>query len=265
MLYRRQERIPADLGTAVNVVAMVFGNLGADSGTGVAFTRDPATGERGVYGDYLENAQGEDVVAGIRNTVPLDDLERSTKQLRPADGHHGHAGGHYRDLCDIEFTIERGKLWMLQTRVGKRTAAAAFVIAAQLVDEGVIDLDEALTRVTGAQLAQLMFPTFDLAGQPEQIAAGHRRLAGRRGGQGGLHRGARRRGGRQGREGDPGTPGDQPRRPARHDRRAGHPDQPRRQDLARRRGRPRHGQDLRLRRRRSDRRPAGRRSSPCTA
>ncbi len=173
VLYRRQERIPADLGTAVNVVAMVFGNLGADSGTGVAFTRDPATGERGVYGDYLQNAQGEDVVAGIRNTVPLQELEKLDK--RSYDellGIMATLEGHYHDLCDIEFTIERGKLWMLQTRVGKRTAAAAFTIAAQLVDEGVIDTDEALHRVTGAQLAQLMFPRFDLAGEPAELTRG---------------------------------------------------------------------------------------------
>ncbi|WP_238012293.1 pyruvate, phosphate dikinase [Dactylosporangium sp. AC04546] len=173
VLYRRQERIPADLGTAVNVVAMVFGNLGPDSGTGVAFTRDPATGERGVYGDYLANAQGEDVVAGIRNTMPLQELEqldkRSYDELMAI---MTRLEEHYRDLCDNEFTIERGKLWMLQTRVGKRTAAAAFVIATQLVDEGMIDLDEALGRVTGAQLAQLMFPAFDLSGRPEHIATG---------------------------------------------------------------------------------------------
>ncbi|GIF14635.1 pyruvate, phosphate dikinase [Actinoplanes teichomyceticus] len=173
VLYRRQERIPADLGTAVNVVAMVFGNLGADSGTGVAFTRDPASGEPGVYGDYLPNAQGEDVVAGIRNTLALAELEKLDKPsydqlLRIM----ATLEGHYRDLCDIEFTIERGKLWMLQTRVGKRTAAAAFTIAAQLVDEGVIDLDEALARVTGNQLAQLMFPRFDLAGEPAPITRG---------------------------------------------------------------------------------------------
>ncbi|MDG6102147.1 pyruvate, phosphate dikinase [Dactylosporangium aurantiacum] len=173
VLYRRQERIPTDLGTAVNVVAMVFGNLGADSGTGVAFTRDPATGEPGVYGDYLANAQGEDVVAGIRNTVPLQALEEVNK---PAYDElmaiMAKLEEHYRDLCDIEFTIERGKLWMLQTRVGKRTAAAAFVIATHLVDEGVIDLDEALRRVNGAQLAQLMFPTFDLSQEPEQLTRG---------------------------------------------------------------------------------------------
>ncbi len=173
VLYRRQERIPTDLGTAVNVVAMVFGNLGPDSGTGVAFTRDPATGARGVYGDYLQNAQGEDVVAGIRNTVPLDHLgeidKGSYQQLMEI---MTTLEGHYRDLCDIEFTIERGKLWMLQTRVGKRTAAAAFVIATHLVDEGVIDMDEAVTRVTGAQLAQLMFPAFDTSGHPTELARG---------------------------------------------------------------------------------------------
>jgi pyruvate,orthophosphate dikinase len=173
VLYRRQERIPADLGTAVNVVAMVFGNLGSDSGTGVAFTRDPGSGAQGVYGDYLANAQGEDVVAGIRNTVPLEDLERLDKtSFDELMRIMSTLEGHYKDLCDIEFTIERGKLWMLQTRVGKRTAAAAFVIAGQLVDEGVIDLDEALQRVTGAQLAQLMFPTFDLADNPTPIARG---------------------------------------------------------------------------------------------
>ena len=173
VLYRRQERIPADLGTAVNIVAMVFGNLGDDSGTGVAFTRDPSTGARGVYGDYLRNAQGEDVVAGIRNTVPLQDLERYDKQsYDELMSIMATLEGHYRDLCDIEFTIERGKLWMLQTRVGKRTAAASFRIATQLVDQGLIDLDEALTRVTGAELVRLMFPAFDASVQVTKIATG---------------------------------------------------------------------------------------------
>jgi len=173
ILYRRQERIPTDLGTAVNVVAMVFGNLGLDSGTGVAFTRDPATGHQGVYGDYLQNAQGEDVVAGIRNTIPLQDLETIDKAsydqlmqiMRTLENH-------YRDLCDIEFTVERGKLWMLQTRVGKRTAAAAFRIATQLVDQGLIDMDEALRRVSGAELARLMFPRFDTSADVTKIATG---------------------------------------------------------------------------------------------
>ncbi|HET8641804.1 MAG TPA: pyruvate, phosphate dikinase, partial [Pseudonocardiaceae bacterium] len=161
-LYRRREGIPHDLGTAVNICTMVFGNLGETSGTGVAFTRDPATGRPGIYGDYMVNAQGEDVVAGIRNTLSLEDLAR----LDPAS--HAELAHimrtletHYRDLCDIEFTVERGKLWMLQTRVGKRSAAAAFRIATQLIDERLITKDEALGRVTGAQLAQLLHPQFD--------------------------------------------------------------------------------------------------------
>ncbi|MER6420706.1 pyruvate, phosphate dikinase [Streptomyces sp. NPDC001137] len=172
-LYRRQERIPHDLGTAVNVCSMVFGNLGPDSGTGVAFTRDPASGHQGVYGDYLQNAQGEDVVAGIRNTVPLAELEQIDKksydqlmQIMET------LENHYKDLCDIEFTIERGQLWMLQTRVGKRTAGAAFRIATQLVDQGLIDETEALQRVNGAQLAQLMFPKFDEEAKVEQVGRG---------------------------------------------------------------------------------------------
>ncbi|MFD8390917.1 pyruvate, phosphate dikinase [Streptomyces sp. NPDC059680] len=172
-LYRRQERIPHDLGTAVNVCSMVFGNLGPDSGTGVAFTRDPASGHQGVYGDYLQNAQGEDVVAGIRNTVPLAELEsidkKSYDQLMQI---METLENHYKDLCDIEFTIERGQLWMLQTRVGKRTAGAAFRIATQLVDQGLIDETEALQRVTGAQLAQLMFPRFDEQAKVDKVARG---------------------------------------------------------------------------------------------
>ncbi len=160
-LYRRRERIPQDLGTAVNICTMVFGNLGPTSGTGVAFTRDPATGKPGAYGDYLSNAQGEDVVAGIRNTLSLDDLaELDPKAYGELTTVMRRLETHYRDLCDIEFTIERGKLWMLQTRVGKRTAAAAFRIATQLVAEDLITEDEALARVSGQQLAQLMFPQF---------------------------------------------------------------------------------------------------------
>src|SRR5690606_3536936 len=125
------------------------------------------------YGDYLPNAQGEDVVAGIRNTVPLQELEKLDKKsydelLRIMEI----LENHYRDLCDIEFTIERGKLWMLQTRVGKRTAAAAFVIATQLVDEGMITLEEALARVNGAQLSQLMFPRFDHRAAKKRITRG---------------------------------------------------------------------------------------------
>lgn len=172
-LYRRREHIPDDLGTAVSVQRMVFGNLGPDSGSGVAFTRDPATGRPGLYGDYLPNAQGEDVVAGIRNTVPLGELERldpgSYVRLR---AHMETLERHYRDLCDIEFTIERGTLWMLQTRVGKRTAEAAFALAAALADEGLITPDEGLARVSGEGLARLMFPRFDTSGHGDPLAHG---------------------------------------------------------------------------------------------
>ncbi|MGB5016908.1 MAG: pyruvate, phosphate dikinase [Candidatus Nanopelagicales bacterium] len=173
VLYRRQERIPGWLGTAVNVQVMAFGNVGHGSGTGVAFTRDPGSGARGVYGDYLHDAQGEDVVAGIRNTLPLaalgDSDPTSYKQLLDI---MDQLEQHYRDLCDIEFTVEQGKLWMLQTRVGKRTAGAAFRIAIQLVDEGVITMDEAVQRVDGHQLARLMFPNFDTSAQANRIAQG---------------------------------------------------------------------------------------------
>ena len=172
-IYRRREKIPHDLGTAVNVCTMVFGNMGETSGTGVCFTRDPSSGHSGVYGDYLENAQGEDVVAGIRNTLALSDLERINKpvydELRAI---MRKLETHYRDMCDIEFTVERGKLWMLQTRVGKRTAAAAFRIATQLLGEKLITRDEALGRVTGDQLTQLMFPQFDAKAEKELIARG---------------------------------------------------------------------------------------------
>ncbi|WP_276740651.1 pyruvate, phosphate dikinase, partial [Actinomyces bouchesdurhonensis] len=172
-IYRRRERIPHNLGTAVNICTMVFGNMGENSGTGVCFTRDPSSGHSGVYGDYLENAQGEDVVAGIRNTLALSDLERINKpvydELRAI---MRKLETHYRDMCDIEFTIERGKLWMLQTRVGKRTAAAAFRIATQLLGEKLITRDEALGRVTGDQLTQLMFPQFDAKADKELIARG---------------------------------------------------------------------------------------------
>jgi pyruvate,orthophosphate dikinase len=157
--YRRQNKISDDLGTAVNIVAMVFGNRGDDSGTGVAFTRDPATGEKVPYGDYLPNAQGEDVVAGIRNTLALAELHK----LDPVS-----YGGlvqvmhtlekHYRDMCDIEFTIEKGRLWILQTRVGKRTALAEWVMANEMLEEGLIDADTALMRVDANRLEELLKP-----------------------------------------------------------------------------------------------------------
>ena len=173
VLYRRQERIPEDLGTAVNIQAMVFGNRGMTSGSGVCFTRDPASGDQGVYGDYLQNAQGEDVVAGIRNTVSLADMadidRKSHDELIEI---MSTLEAHYKDMCDIEFTVEGGKLWMLQTRVGKRTPEAAFRIAVHMADEGLIDMDEALRRVNGEQLANLMFPRFDVNAERTLLAKG---------------------------------------------------------------------------------------------
>ncbi|MGZ4148910.1 MAG: pyruvate, phosphate dikinase [Actinomycetota bacterium] len=154
--YRRQNKISDDLGTAVNVVAMVFGNRGDDSGTGVAFTRDPSTGEQVPYGDYLANAQGEDVVAGIRNTLPLAKLEEldpvSYGELRQV---MHTLEMHYRDMCDIEFTIEKGRLWILQTRVGKRTAFAEWVMAYDMLNDGLIDEETALLRVDANRLEEL--------------------------------------------------------------------------------------------------------------
>ncbi|MBP7228113.1 MAG: pyruvate, phosphate dikinase [Longilinea sp.] len=164
--YRRAENIPDDLGTAVNIVTMVFGNMGWDSGTGVAFTRNPATGERKLYGEYLLNAQGEDVVAGIRNTDPIEKMGETLPQayeqfLKICDI----LEKHYKDMQDMEFTIERGRLWMLQTRNGKRTAAAAIKIAVDMVNEGLITREEALMRVTPKQVDALLHPQFNDAGK----------------------------------------------------------------------------------------------------
>lgn len=174
-LYRRQNNIADDLGTAVNVQAMAFGNKGETSASGVAFTRNPATGEREFYGDYLVNAQGEDVVAGIRNTEPIEDL-RHTPGLEAAGEQLERIFGileqHYRDMMDIEFTIEQGKLYMLQTRVGKRTAAAALKIAVDLEREGLITREEALLRINPAQLDQLMHPQIAKGAERNVIARG---------------------------------------------------------------------------------------------
>ena len=162
MDYRNHEGIPHDLGTAVNIVTMVFGNMGDDSGTGVAFTRNPSTGDKKMMGDYLLNAQGEDVVAGIRNTDPIENL----KNHMPEAYHQfmditAKLEKHYRDIQDVEFTIERKKLWMLQTRVGKRTAKAAVKIAVDMVNEGLITRDEAVKRVTPEQVDALLHPQFN--------------------------------------------------------------------------------------------------------
>jgi len=172
-VYRREYGIPDDLGTAVNVVAMVFGNLGEDSGTGVAFTRDPATGEQGYYGDYLPNAQGEDVVAGIRNTLPLTALRRlNPDAFRRLTDIMRRLEKHYRDMCDIEFTIEDAKLWMLQTRVGKRTGRAAVKIAVDMANEKLITQEEAVLRVEPEQLDQLLHPQFDPKADIRVLAKG---------------------------------------------------------------------------------------------
>ena len=175
VLYRQKEKIADDLGTAVNVQSMVFGNKGDTSATGVAFTRNPANGEREFYGDYLVNAQGEDVVAGIRNTSPIADL-KTVEGLEEAGAQLEEIfdvlENHFRDMCDIEFTIEQGKLWMLQTRAGKRTAAAALRIAIEMEKEGLITKEEAIMRVAPDQLDQLLHPQFDKNATYDVVARG---------------------------------------------------------------------------------------------
>ena len=162
IVYRRMNDIPGDWGTAVNVQAMVFGNMGETSGTGVAFTRNPSTGEKGIYGEYLINAQGEDVVAGVRTPQPItklaEDLPECYKEFMEIANK---LENHYRDMQDMEFTIQEGKLYFLQTRNGKRTAPAAIQIACDLVDEGMISKEEAVLRIEAKSLDQLLHPTFD--------------------------------------------------------------------------------------------------------
>ena len=169
--YRNFNKIPHDLGTAVNVQAMVFGNMGAESATGVAFTRNPATGEKRLYGEYLPNAQGEDVVAGIRNPHPIEQMEREFSGVyRQFQDVAKMLERHYKDMQDLEFTVERGKLWMLQTRAGKRTAQAAVKVAVDMAREKLITRDEALLRVEPEQIYQLLLPRFD----PEDKGAAER-------------------------------------------------------------------------------------------
>ncbi|HYP24741.1 MAG TPA: pyruvate, phosphate dikinase, partial [Actinomycetota bacterium] len=174
--YRRRNKISDTLGTAVNVQAMVFGNMGGDSGTGVAFTRDPATGEDRPYGDYLENAQGEDVVAGIRNTLALEEMGNvQPKAWKELQKHMKTLERHYKDMCDIEFTVEQGKLWLLQTRVGKRTALAEWVIANDMIDEGLVDVGTAVRdRVTAGKLDELFKPSITASARKSEspIATG---------------------------------------------------------------------------------------------
>ncbi len=162
IVYRRMNDIPSDWGTAVNVQSMVFGNMGDTSGTGVAFTRNPSTGEKKLYGEYLMNAQGEDVVAGIRTPMSIDQLAETNKEVYEQFVEIARRlEDHYKDMQDMEFTIERGKLFMLQTRNGKRTARAALKIACDLVEEGMITTDEALLKIEPKQLDSLLHPTFD--------------------------------------------------------------------------------------------------------
>jgi pyruvate,orthophosphate dikinase len=173
VVYRRLNKIPDDLGTAVNVQVMVFGNLGPDSGTGVAFSRDPSTGEKKIYGEYLMNAQGEDVVAGIRTPKPLDELKTEAPDIyRQFLEISEVLERHYREMQDMEFTIERGRLYMLQTRTGKRTAKAAVRIAVDMVREGLITKEEALLRVDPEQLNQLLHRRLDPQAKVEPIAVG---------------------------------------------------------------------------------------------
>src|SRR5207245_2740381 len=171
-----QNKIPDDLGTAVSIVTMVFGNMGEDSGTGVAFTRDPATGEKKPYGDYLPNAQGEDVVAGIRNTLRLEQLaELDPKSYEELRRGMDLLEKHYRDMCDIEFTIERGRLWFLQTRVGKRTAFAEWVMAFDMWNEGLISRDEGLLRLDANRLEKLLKPVIKKEQKEARETATHGR------------------------------------------------------------------------------------------
>jgi pyruvate,orthophosphate dikinase len=173
IVYRKLNDIPAEWGTAVNVQSMVFGNMGEDSGTGVAFTRDPATGTNLFYGEYLFNAQGEDVVAGIRTPHPISELQKDAPKLyKELDNYRKILEKHYKDMLDVEFTIQQGKLWMLQCRVGKRTGFAAIKMAVDMVKEKLIEKEEALLRIDPNQLNQLLRPIFDLDEKKKAIDAG---------------------------------------------------------------------------------------------
>jgi pyruvate, orthophosphate dikinase len=171
--YRRKNKIDDSLGTAVNIQAMVFGNKGDDSGTGVAFTRNPANGDASPYGDYLGNAQGEDVVSGIRNTMKLEEMGGvQPRAFQELQGHLKTLEGHYRDMCDVEFTVEQGKLWLLQTRVGKRTAFAEWIMAYDMVAEGLIEVDVAMLRLDANRLEELFKKVIAADAGEEVIATG---------------------------------------------------------------------------------------------
>ena len=266
--YRKLHDIPEDWGTAVNVQAMVFGNLGDTSATGVAFTRNPSTGDKELYGEFLVNAQGEDVVAGIRTPQNITEAARIEAGLegalaRSADARNLHASSpppstrlekHYRDMQDLEFTIQDGRLWMLQTRSGKRTAKAALKIAVDMAKEGLISRDEAVKRID----PRIARPAAASDPRSRRQARHHRPgpsgIAGRGVGRDRLRfrRGRAAEGRRPQRH--PGARRDEPGRHSRHACRRRHPHHPRRHDLARRRRCARHGQALRLGRRRHPRR-----------
>ena len=171
--FRRHHRIPDDMGTAVTVQTMVYGNMGDDSGTGVAFTRNPSTGERVVFGEFLLNAQGEDVVSGIRTPLSISEMEtlmpEAYRELYDIQEKLEH---HYLDMQDLEFTVERGRLYLLQTRTGKRTAAAAIKIAVEMVDEGLIPREEAVLRLDADQLEQQLHPGLDPDAETQELATG---------------------------------------------------------------------------------------------
>ena len=257
-VYRRAHRIPDDLGTAVNVVQMVFGNKGEDCGTGVCFTRDPSTGEPGLYGEFLANAQGEDVVAGIRTPEPLEAM-----QARLPDAYEQlldtmrRLEEHYRDMQDIEFTVEEGQLYLLQTRSAKRTAAAALKAAVDMVDEGLISREDAIARIDPAQLDQLLHPMLDPNEHYDVAATGLNASPGAASGKvvfdadTAVERGrARRR--------DPRALGDDAGRHPRDDRGEGDPHRARRHDLARGGRGARDGQAVRRRLRGALARPEAR-------
>ena len=265
--YRRLHNIPESWGTAVNVQAMVFGNMGETSATGVAFTRNPSTGEKKLYGEFLINAQGEDVVAGIRTPQEITEAARkeagsdkpSMERALPDAFKElmricGVLEKHYRDMQDLEFTVEQGKLWMLQTRSGKRTAKAALRIAVELAGEKLITREEAVTRVDPAALDQLLHPTIDPNAERKVIATGLPASPGAASGEivFSADEAAKLKSRRQ--EGDPGAGRDLAGGHPRHARRRRHPHHPRRHDLACGGGGARHGQALRLGRRHAARR-----------
>ena len=256
--YRRKNKIDDSLGTAVNIQAMVFGNKGDDSGTGVAFTRNPANGEPAPYGDYLVNAQGEDVVAGIRNTMKLEEMGDVQPQAwEELQGHMQTLERHYRDMCDIEFTVEQGKLWLLQTRIGKRTAFAEWTMAHDMLADDMIDVDTALLRLDANRLEELFKKVIAAGGGATAIASGLNASPGAAVGKARVQRRRRPGMGRAGRAGDPGPPRDHPRRLPRHDPVGGHPDLGRRDQQPRRRGRPGRGHPGRVRGRPGPGRPPG--------